>query len=787
MPPKNAAGTKALTLTSNWDQFCDFTSLVGFRLLHSNQPLWVRIIAASVMFLCSFLICFQSLYFWDKFRQSAGQRVATVTETEGQPIRQPRFLLVYNYQMEEKLKPDFIKQLESELSSIGKFLNTTFNATNVLRSSGIALAKKLHLLIEIRAALRNANANSSSNFDQFIGCRMERIAKLYAEFERQQKDYFDYVQNVWMRPHELIVKSIFFENEPGEWEWSWQVDNGLCALGGARKRTQITPEAMSSEQFFDYILVKTNLLESHPNSRIRVYLVYDEATVGDDAGGGGRRNIIKANSIELNSGKHVEVTLRGMSEILDEDCDAKYAPGCVPSNFTYSPTSCRWCKAEVRKACPCTVCPLLLSICNCFQPFQNADLFLAEYIGDTEHNCSLLEVLKCGPIQSELYRTADCPNACVSVEYTADYAVHELTLEMLNTSVGDAVQNQYMAEQLQLVDKINEHKFPNTRGDPWAREGTQTNIWKASGQLSQFLDDYYVMMVTIYRILYGNSFTFPPLFAEDIVGFLGQVPPPNLAPLSRLTELDLAKLELCTGDEHFREAIEQFGNEFLNYFRNNSFKVWYPWYPCPVSISNSNCVMLLNNTDGVVRNIQQLIASSSYRQGTLELALTLNSTPPNPIPIAQFYAEENLQRMENGGGGAGGGNGEGLNCLETKMTLARQLLDGTTAINWPVLAKPSDGRPTNEWFKRFAKFLAQNSGARLLEDFMSSNMALLTVHYRGMTFQRIVYRDDYTLWELLSDVGGVLGLYFGLTLIAVYELAVFALLVDRKEIAKQNA
>uniref|UniRef100_A0A914IEW4 Guanine nucleotide-binding protein subunit gamma n=1 Tax=Globodera rostochiensis TaxID=31243 RepID=A0A914IEW4_GLORO len=642
MPSKNAVGAKALTLTSNWDQFCDFTSLVGFRLLHSNQPLWVRIIAASVMFLCSFLICFQSLYFWDKFRQSAGQRVATVTETEGQPIRQPRFLvcvtqqsgsllrsrgvsadfrqLVYNYQMEEKLKPDFIKQLESELSLVGKFLNTTFNATNVLRTSGITLAKKLHLLIEIRAALcrprgcelrssldrclakflledkfqnfenPNANANSSSNFDQFIGCRMKRIAKLYAEFEKQQKDYFDYVQNVWMRPRELIVKSIFFENEPGEWEWSWQVDNGLCALGGARKRTQITPEAMSSEQFFDYILVKTNLLESHPNSKIRVYLVYDddEAPVSDDANdaggdgaGGGRRHIIRANSIELNSGKHVEVTLRGMSEILDEDCDAKYAPGCVPSNFTYSPTSCRWCKAEVRKACPCT------------------------------HNCSLLEVLKCGPIQSELYRTADCPNACVSVEYTADYAVHELTLEMLNTSVGDAVQNQYMAEQLQLVDKINEHKFPNIRGDPWAREGTQTNIWKASGQLSQFLDDYYVMMVTIYRILYGNSFTFPPLFAEDIVGFLGQVPPPNLAPLSRLTELDLAKLELCTGDEHFRDAIEQFGNEFLNYFRNNSFKVWYPWYPCPVSISNSNCIMLLNNTDGVVRNIQQLIASSA--------------------------------------------------------------------------------------------------------------------------------------------------------------------------------
>ncbi|KAL3123071.1 hypothetical protein niasHT_001271 [Heterodera trifolii] len=93
MAPKNGK-----ELTSNWDQFCDFTSLVGFRLLHSNQPLWVRIVAASVMFLCSFFICFQSLYFWDKFRQSAGQRIATVTETEGQPMRQPRFLVCVGQQ-----------------------------------------------------------------------------------------------------------------------------------------------------------------------------------------------------------------------------------------------------------------------------------------------------------------------------------------------------------------------------------------------------------------------------------------------------------------------------------------------------------------------------------------------------------------------------------------------------------------------------------------------------------------------------------------------------------------
>ncbi|KAL3092310.1 hypothetical protein niasHT_028188 [Heterodera trifolii] len=160
MPPKNGK-----ELTSNWDQFCDFTSLVGFRLLHSNQPLWVRIVAASVMFLCSFFICFQSLYFWDKFRQSAGQRIATVTETEGQPMRQPRFLVCVGQQSGSLLRSrgesvDFRQLLQNEMGLVNKFLNSSSNSsTSVLQSAGIALSKNIHLLVEIGTALRFDYAN----------------------------------------------------------------------------------------------------------------------------------------------------------------------------------------------------------------------------------------------------------------------------------------------------------------------------------------------------------------------------------------------------------------------------------------------------------------------------------------------------------------------------------------------------------------------------------------------------------------------------------------------------
>nr|CAD2134378.1 unnamed protein product [Meloidogyne enterolobii] len=80
----------------------------------------------------------------------------------------------------------------------------------------------------------------------------------------------------------------------------------------------------------------------------------------------------------------------------------------------------------------------------------------------------------------------------------------------------------------------------------------------------------------------------------------------------------------------------------------------------------------------------------------------------------------------------------------------------------------------------FNKFLQEHTAMRMLNDFLTARMSLITVYYRGLTYQRIIYRDGYNIWELMSDVGGVLGLYFGLTIITVYELAVFLTLVDRE-------
>ena len=81
----------------------------------------------------------------------------------------------------------------------------------------------------------------------------------------------------------------------------------------------------------------------------------------------------------------------------------------------------------------------------------------------------------------------------------------------------------------------------------------------------------------------------------------------------------------------------------------------------------------------------------------------------------------------------------------------------------------------------------------------SNHYAMVSLSYSSMTTQKVVYKDDYSFWEFMgksqqqwnsskhiahaltgsAEVGGVLGLYFGITIITVYEMLAF-LFVDRE-------
>jgi len=77
---------------SKWDQFCDFTSLVGFRLLHSRNPRYLRLSSAAVMVLACLLILFQTQAAISRFSRLDNATMTSVREEENTEVEQPDLL-----------------------------------------------------------------------------------------------------------------------------------------------------------------------------------------------------------------------------------------------------------------------------------------------------------------------------------------------------------------------------------------------------------------------------------------------------------------------------------------------------------------------------------------------------------------------------------------------------------------------------------------------------------------------------------------------------------------------
>src|SRR5438105_4115003 len=91
-------GVKQPEYKSKWDQFCDFTSLVGFRLLSSKNSVWLRLISFLVMIISCVLIFTQTQAAVTRFLSSGDLSIANVHEVENQPLSQPQFLFCISHQ-----------------------------------------------------------------------------------------------------------------------------------------------------------------------------------------------------------------------------------------------------------------------------------------------------------------------------------------------------------------------------------------------------------------------------------------------------------------------------------------------------------------------------------------------------------------------------------------------------------------------------------------------------------------------------------------------------------------
>lgn len=106
-----AEKVKKVEYKSAWDQFCDFTSLVGFRLLHSKNSIWLRFMTCFGIFLNlklsrSISMCIMGLSCALIFLQTreavrrfiVGDRVTNVKYYENSRIVQPQFAICTSHQ-----------------------------------------------------------------------------------------------------------------------------------------------------------------------------------------------------------------------------------------------------------------------------------------------------------------------------------------------------------------------------------------------------------------------------------------------------------------------------------------------------------------------------------------------------------------------------------------------------------------------------------------------------------------------------------------------------------------
>ncbi|KAI1699677.1 amiloride-sensitive sodium channel domain-containing protein [Ditylenchus destructor] len=505
---------------------------------------------------------------------------------------------------------------------------------------------------------------------------------------------------------------------------------------------------VKSSKNFDYFLVRVNAFEMVKSAKVAVHFLHKG---------------IRANVVELVPGKSLEVTIRGASEIMSEGCKNAYPEGCVAPGTNYTQYNCKWCVPETRKACSC----------------NNPESYLENYIEKYNRNCSFLEVAKCSPAQKLSYsqERSACRNPCQTFAYSLGYALQELTVEMLEMSAGD---EDRIAEEYQTtMDRMMDFQFHRYSYQSLDDIKFEDAIWKTRADLDRnFLSKYYTMVVHFYKVVYGSDFIFPAIFLEDLADPLKYQPNVSIKSVMDLATLSPGAIDTC-GNPDLQAALVQYSTGFFEYFRNTSF---HKWYPCPISLSADSCANFLSFTWNatVLEKLKKNIMSvSGSRQSTLELAITLNASAVNPFAIVQFYSKvENFAQFKQMKSSL---SAETETLLRLMNGLSRPLNECMRAKlrNLETVWESDILNATYNWADEFQHFLKRNKGLYLMDGYLKANFALLTIYYQGLTHQKVIYRDDYSFWDFMTELGGNLGLYFGLTIITVYEMLVF-LMIDKE-------
>ncbi|KAH7721258.1 hypothetical protein AAVH_11221, partial [Aphelenchoides avenae] len=309
------------------------------------------------------------------------------------------------------------------------------------------------------------------------------------------------------------------------------------------------------------------------------------------------------------------------------------------------------------------------------------------------------------------------------------------------------------------------------------------------------LNEYYDVMNAIYKVTYGSDFFLPVVFKEDFEGNLT-----DYASMHELAHLRPDKVDTCGGNVE-RSLLEAFFNTYSAYLLSTAFNeassATLRFYPCPISVTPLHCREMVGNNseyavlDDLVMDEERIDEEgrSFYVRATIDLMVTFNATV-NPATFVQYYSDEDHLRllaevMYNISQQAAALK-DALGRVDASNECAAKKLESLDKIlSSPIMLFDNESSvEAGAWFRGISDYCRLYRGLNIMDGYVTTNLAMITLVYKRLTHQEVAYSYQYTFWQFLSEVGGNLGLYFGLTIVTVYEMIVFTC-IDRERSGMQ--
>ncbi|KAF7637466.1 hypothetical protein Mgra_00002985 [Meloidogyne graminicola] len=295
-----------------FDAFCDYTSIAGFRFLHSRHPIWFRILSAIILFGSIGIFIYHSSIYIRRFIDKRNSIQMYTTKVKNItipniiicPVRQFRLNSINNFENNilnngNKLNEEEINKLIEKTEKFTK--NKTFaklfpqclllmkfaNLKNMLlNNSNIYLNYSnyyewlLHKNDSCFENLINKNINSIFNhfiFIKFVKCRVQLIINLLIQITDRINNFEIYANNTKPSLNEYVVFCTWLDGGPCVLEWIASESGIECAkISGKNKIVASYITLRNDINIVLDLFALDNQLSTWDNRELRIILSGDK-------------------------------------------------------------------------------------------------------------------------------------------------------------------------------------------------------------------------------------------------------------------------------------------------------------------------------------------------------------------------------------------------------------------------------------------------------------------------------------------------------------------------------